>query len=63
MEFQTVEWWIEQLKEFDPKTPVAIATGWGCPPLVMASIYKSGDGKRVWIDVEEELDETTIQTS
>jgi hypothetical protein len=56
-QFQTVEWWIEQLKEFNPKAVVHVAI---CPgdDRAMSSIYYDMDRdaidnlKAVWIDVE-----------
>lgn len=55
--FQTVEWWIEQLKEFNPKAVVQIATCFGDTTMAMASIYYEGyagdeNRKKVWIDIE-----------
>lgn len=38
-QFQTVEWWIEQLKEYNPKAVVAIYTGYGEKPNYMLSMY------------------------
>ncbi len=54
---QTVEWWIEQLKEFNPKAVVHIASAPDSPPMCMLGLYyadkKGGceDIKKVWIDV------------
>ena len=63
--FQTVEWWIEQLKEYNPKAVVHIATRSGDSGSAMLSTYyarKKGkdryphdlgedDIKKLWIDV------------
>ena len=53
--FQTVEWWIEQLKEMpNQKAVVQVATGPNGIKAYMLSIYE-GHGKRptVWIDIGE----------
>lgn len=54
-EFQTVAWWIEQLKEMpNQQAVVKIATGFHCTARCMLGIY-DGDEKKptVWIDIGE----------
>ena len=53
--FQTVEWWIDQLKEMpNQKAVVKLATASHGPSQCMLSIY-GGDEKKpsVWIDIGE----------
>ena len=48
--FQTVEWWIEQLKEMPPKSVVQVIDS-GLKRQAMLSIYPAKKKKIVCIDV------------
>jgi len=51
---QTVGWWIEELKAFDPKLPVVLLAG-ADDPMFMLSIYESEINRKiVFIDVGRE---------
>ena len=59
---QTVEWWIAQLKEFNPKAVVKLTDGPATKPMCMLSMYygfkqpyidRVDNTKLVWIDIGE----------